>query len=123
MTFATLFPELVHQLVSIDMPPLDRNKPEFKSINDNTEKLIDTAYSILCDLSNLGVTGIPKALDVTDPKLCHALKSNINPDASLSVNIEALYHNKHALFGYPSHGRFYGPTLFINGENSFQKAV
>lgn len=46
MVFASMFPELVHQLVSLDSPPVNRNLPEFAKINEHTERLIDCAVEL-----------------------------------------------------------------------------
>lgn len=54
MTFAALFPELVHQLVSLDSPPVDRsNFPELNVVLDN---FLDGALA-LGDLNHLGDAG------------------------------------------------------------------
>lgn len=52
MTFASLFPELVHQLVSLDAPPVCRLS--YPQMNAVTEQLIDSAYA-MGDLSHLGL--------------------------------------------------------------------
>ena len=104
------------------MPPVDRNQPGYKALNESTERLIDTAYR-LRDINKLGFEGAHRALDQIDPQIAFALKYNLRPDATWSVNIEALFRNKKELFGYPDNGSFFGPTLFLNGEDSFQDPV
>lgn len=48
---------------------------------------------------------------------------NLNEDATWSVNLKAFKHNKTGIFGFPDHGPFYGPSMFINGANSFQRPI
>lgn len=44
MTFAGLFPELVHQLVSLDSPPVDRS--HLPEINKSLDLLLNGALEV-----------------------------------------------------------------------------
>jgi hypothetical protein len=63
-----LFPELVHQLVSLDAPPIDRLL--YPELNGSTEAMIDRAFA-LGDLSHLGLEGARKHIEkaIEDPQL------------------------------------------------------
>lgn len=117
-----MFPELVHQLVSLDAPPIDRLlHPE---LNGPTEVMINRAFG-LGDLSHLGFEGARKHIEkeIDDPQLRQALQLNLNADATWNCNIKAIHQNKLEIFTYRDYGRFYGPTLFINGELSYQRPI
>ena len=122
MTFASLFPELVYQLVSLDAPPIDRLL--YPHLNKPTESLIDAAYAI-GDLSHIGMDGARKYIDknIEDPVLKQALLFNLEEDASWSCNMRAIYRNKKDLFTYHNYGTFEGPTLFLNGAQSYQREI
>ena len=68
LTFACAFPELVHQVVSLDAAPVDRLK--YPRFNLTTQRMINRAFEI-GDLSHLGYDGARRHIEavVDDPIL------------------------------------------------------
>jgi len=60
---------------------------------------------------------------VKDRVLREALIFNLKDDATWSANFAALNANKKALLAFENVGQYFGPTLFINGANSYQRPI
>ena len=122
MAFAQMFPEIVHQLVCLDAPPVDRRA--FPELNVTTDIMIEEAHA-LGNLSHLGLLSARKHIErvIKDPVLKQALQFNLNDDATWACNIASIYQNKNEIYSYDDFGSYYGPTLFINGEHSYQRPI
>jgi pimeloyl-ACP methyl ester carboxylesterase len=106
----------------MDAPPIDRLL--FPKLNVPTEVMINKAFA-LGDLCYLGLEGARKHIEksIEDPQLRQALQLNLNGDATWACNMRAIHNNKSEIFTYRDYGTYYGPTLFINGELSYQRPI
>lgn len=118
ITLACLFPRLVNKLASLDAPPVDRNP--FDHLNQSSRDLIDSACS-LGDLTPLGRKGAADYVKqkISDPQLQQAMLLNLNEQGGWRVNLEAIRDNQNAIYGFKKVGQFDGPTLMLNGAQSF----
>ena len=48
---------------------------------------------------------------------------NLDTEGAWLTNLKALYENRRAIYGYEHRGEYLGPTLMLNGAESFQKDI
>lgn len=86
MTFAAMFPDLVHRLVSLDASPVDRRA--MPHLNESSERMIEEAIR-LGSLEGMGLKNAIKKIktEVKDEVLQTALLFNLNSDCSFQVNL------------------------------------
>jgi len=92
LTFACAFPDIVHQIVSLDAAPVDRL--QHPHLNFTTEEMINQAFAI-GDLRHLGYDGARKHIEasVEDPILRSALLFNLSADGGWDCNLAAIHDN------------------------------
>ena len=83
--------------------------------------MIEGAQS-LGDLSHLGYQRAKMLIQnrIEDPVLMAALIFNLDKSSGgWLCNLDAIDHNQANIYGFDQQGEYDGPTLIINGENSF----
>ena len=121
MTYAQMFPDQVKSLITIDQPPVDRNIPKYDHLNNTTRQMIEGALQ-LGDLTSLGYQRAKQLIQtkITDPVLMSALVYNLHQmTGEWLCNLASIAANQKNIYGFDRMGTYEGPTLVINGEQSF----
>ena len=122
---ASMYPQLIDRLVSLDASPVDRTK--YPHLNGDSQRMVEDAltFSEHVQGQRLTKTQASKLIDekVQDQILKSALLFNLKDDGTFGCNLRAIYENQDAIYGYEPSGTFEGPTLLLNGERSFQREI
>eukprot|EP00347_Sterkiella_histriomuscorum_P004495 403360245 len=129
MTYASLMPEEVEGVISIDSPPIDRN--DYPHMNIATNQLIQRALKL--DFSNKTYKQAVEYLqqELSEDRafassLAMCLDRNSQQQANLQLNLEAFAKNEQNLYDFKVYGQYkerHGDCLMIVGKDSFQYEI